>query len=602
MKSCFIFLLFFVLIALTHLSSLSSGFMEDDFLVLNGGSKNLGHLLQNLLPNSSEVVFRPLLYIIFGLEYFFFGHAVNGYHWVSWAFFAGACTAIYFFVKYAFRHNLLAVLTAVLYALHPINQNSVNSFSSSYINLYVVFTLGCIYWGSCRPFSYRNIFFSQALFILALLCNETTIMIPLYVLAFATVVQKQPWRKALSVCAVFFCSLGIYFLFQLKHGGLGSHLLDNLRQVPIDIGQYVATFIRLLHWYVMNLFSPDRITLIWSSKLINHPQEGWWLAIGLLWIILFVYLFIRSKNLPAAKLGLLWLAIGFMPVVLGCFYRSSNNLMIEPYWFAFSSIGFFLFIAALLTEMFVRTDGRIAAVFLFIMGISWIVAGHIYNGLWEDDRAYGAYYVQHAGDYTPANMFMANVLLRHREPHLAEHYMARSHQEQLPSDLPRYYADLGFIDFQHHRLASAKENYLKAIAVAPQYYPCYTRLGIIEFMQGDLSAAEKYFLITIKNDPSDTIARLNMAAIYNKRGEVGAAVKMLRDVLRIDAYSEAAWVELFKIYVDQKDSVRALEAADWLLKYSRNPVVLRNIGLIYQYYGRQHSAKEAFGKIKEVGF
>jgi len=371
-----------------------------------------------------------------------------------------------------------------------------------------------------------------------------------------------------------------------------------VRRSPVDLWGYLTTFVHLIHWYLTQLFCPSGIVLIWSSKIIE--QNGWhWVAMGVLWLGFYAYAYLRSREIPAGRLGLVWLAIGFLPMMLGCFHRSSVNLVVEPYWFAFSSMGFFLFVAALFTDLFSRMDWKIPAVFLCLTAVGWTSSGQIYNHMWEDDRVYSQYYVQHAGDYTPSNMFAANVFLRHHELSMAETYMLRSHQEQLIMDAPRYFADLGFIDFNHGRLTAAKENYLKAVALAPGYYPCYTYLGVIDFMQGDLAEAQKYFQFVIRQDASEVISRLDMGSIYKKRGEISAAVKMYREVLDIDPFSEIALVELFKIYLDQKDRLHALEMADRLLKRSRDPVVLRNTGLIYQYYGRNKSAREAFDKLRK---
>ena len=203
--------------------------------------------------------------------------------------------------------------------------------------------------------------------------------------------------------------------------------------------------------------------------------------------------------------------------------------------------------------------------------------------MWANDRVYGMYYLKRAGDYVPANTYMANIFLRHHEPYLAEQYIINSHQERLSTDLPRYYADLGFVDFNNKRYQSAKENYLKAVAAAPEYYPCYTYLGIIAFIENDMLKAEEYFVRVIKNDPVEILSRMNMGAIYKKRGEIDKAIGMFEGVLAIDPHSEIARVELLKIYIDQKDRNRTRVIANQLLKISQDPLVLHNVNVILKH-------------------
>jgi len=202
----FIFLLFFLLVVLTHLTAFHSGFMEDDNLVLNGYSRNIKYIFHGLMLNSTGTVFRPMLYGLFSLEYFFFGDDAEGYRWVSLILYAGVGTAICFFIHRVFENKWLAYLTAFFFTIHPVNQNIVNAFSSSYIDLQVIFTLACLYWGGVKSFSFKNIVIALSYFMLALLCHETAAAIPIYLFSFCVIVQKRSWRKqqAHAPCLVFF--------------------------------------------------------------------------------------------------------------------------------------------------------------------------------------------------------------------------------------------------------------------------------------------------------------------------------------------------------------------------------------------------------------
>ncbi len=575
-----VFLIAVAVVANTYASSFNSGFMEDDFLLLKGSARNLKQLLNDCM-SMNDVVFRPFLKGIFGIEYFFFGFNPDGFRWVNILLFSSACTGVYFFVLNAFNDRRLACLTALFYAIHPINQNMVLAFSSSYLSVQVLLTLASIYWGAVKPYSIKNVGLALVFFILALCCHETAMLIPFYILTYLLIVRREILRRAFLVGAVFVLLLAVYISFRLIATKVGGHLLDNAARLPVDFGAYAATFLRLVSWYLGNLLKPDGIVLIWSSKLI--VKDLWiWALLGSGGILLSGYLFVRSQ-LSIIRVGLVWLLLGLLPALAACLHYSVSNLIIEPYWFAFASLGFMLVVAGVLVEISKRLNVFLAVLLAVWIGGAWIVAGYLYHQMWADDKVYGMYYLGHAGDYVPANTYMANIFLRHRDQVLAEEYIIKSHQDQLSTDWPRYYADRGFIDFQNKRLAGAKDNYLKAIALAPAYYPCYTYLGIIAFMEGDILKAEEYFLFAIKHDPSDMLSLMNMGAIYKKRGEFSKAIDMFEEVLRIDHYSEMAMVELLKMYIDKKDKPRIRELASKLLRISRNPVILRNVKLILSY-------------------
>ena len=72
----------------------------------------------------------------------------------------------------------------------------------------------------------------------------------------------------------------------------------------------------------------------------------------------------------------------------------------------------------------------------------------------------------------------------------------------------------GLRDDNHHRNDEAIKHYLKAIAIAPDYYPAHNNLGIAYLSKGMYDAAEAQFYQAINFNPSDAAAYLNLGNLY----------------------------------------------------------------------------------------
>lgn len=84
------------------------------------------------------------------------------------------------------------------------------------------------------------------------------------------------------------------------------------------------------------------------------------------------------------------------------------------------------------------------------------------------------------------------------------------------------------------RFAAAKEHYRTAMRADPKFAVAYNELGVIFQLEGNGDAAIENFRRAIALDPTLPDTYHNLANIYMKRGDEGTAIELYRDALAAD--------------------------------------------------------------------
>ena len=593
------FLLFFLLFGLLiYFPGFHVDFMIDDRGFMGDNIRNIKHVLSSFVSGSTDMVYRPLVYVFVRVGYFLFGSDPFGYHVLNLVVLVLACLCMYGFFSRVFGNKPLGFLTALFFLVHPINHYLVDYVTTGYFCLQVIFMLGCIYWGAHKDFGLKNFILSLGCFVFAVLCHETAMALPFFILCFLLFAKRQPLPKALARSMPFFVALVAYFIFRMNIASLGGSIFIRFGKTHMDVWQFMATFIRLVDWQMSKLFYPDGIVIVWASQIVR--QNLWqWFLLGGAWLGVLCYLMVRGRVIPGLCLGLSWVVVGFVPLLLACFIEPVAGLTIEPYWLVFASMGFCLFVAALIVELARRIHWPKAAFAACLITGLWGGSVQAYHALWMNERVYNFYWLEHAGDSRNPYVYLTEDFMRHRENNLARYYLGQFYEKYHEENTSHYYYALGLLDLRQHRWGSSKGNFLKAARLNPYSYDCYTHLGILAYQANDMAQAKKYFLYVMGRDHFAILPRLNMAMIYNKEGDFTGGIRLLREILAIDPRYELARVLLLRVYWDQRNIPAVLEQADVLLKDSQDHVVLNNIGIMYQSAGKTKQAKQAFEKAKK---
>lgn len=384
-----------------YLNSFTNHFLLDDFVVLFGQHGVLSKSFQDILLHDEIGFYRPLGHVPLWIYSRFLGHYFVGYHVVNFILFFFIVLLFFQIVQKLTRDTFLAFLSALLYALHPINGFIVNYITASIIAVFVILMqLSFLFFLRFSDNGKKNDYvISFIFFIGACFSHEMAMMLPAYLMAYLFYIKKDPWQKALKKLIPFIIFIAGWFVFR-SQGAIFQQQLHNPLNAIGNAGAYFSTWMDLLNWYVSKLMVPQDIIFLCSAKFgVDY------LFINVMTFIFVLgmagYFFFKYRE-GLKSFWLMVFLLGFLPSLFACFiYFPRDWPLIEPHWFYFSEMGFFVLLGLLL-QMMIQRNSRIG---------QWVLAGILIfytfscweqNSKWKDQETYSRYWLSlNEGNWTP---------------------------------------------------------------------------------------------------------------------------------------------------------------------------------------------------------
>ena len=495
-----IFLLFFMFGLLVYFNSLNNKFLMDDYVFLkNPFLSNTKFILsqwnpylQTRLYFEAHPYYRPIAYMLYDFCYGVFKNNFWQYHLFNLSLFVLASSLIYLVVGKISGNYNLAFLAGLFYLIHPINGVVVNYIPASCFSLEVIFMLGTILllWGSLERKNNRALYALSLLFsFLSLFWHESGMMTPFYVSAAVVLFRKGPFKEKAFYLSPYFLIVFSYIVFRAFFLNINEIILEQKAIFHMAVWEYPANLFRVFMWYITRLFYPRGIVLQWATPVLH--QNIFWnnLGTGSL-LMLFIFLFVRFAKEKICQLAVTWALIGFVPACLAVFRTPDVGVYIEPHWFIFSSIGFFILAAYFLLIILDRTK-KYGLALLFVVIFSWGVASHAHNQVWANQKTYARYWSQQVPNLKCTYRYLAESYQDEGAFHEARKYY-RLALNAYPSDVSLY-NNLGIMDAQDGRWKEAELNYKRALKIDPFSGRIYNNLGSIYFKQGQWGKSKEYF-------------------------------------------------------------------------------------------------------------
>ena len=624
-------------------NALHGPFLIDDHAFFEEKLQNIKYLPLHFLPDknralhiegeSADPFYRPLATIVPMLSWLAFKDNVFGHHALNLVLFVLAAWSFYIFLSYLGFDYSWALLAAGLYLVHPVNGVAVNYITASIFPVQVMLMLLSLYFVVSNKIFFSlplvgrvregenidqafhhphrssplkgeglRIFLSIFFYILAMMCHETAIILPCYafVLLFVfapTTDFKQRLMGAWRGTWLLFIVLGLYFIWRMQYSSLNESILTKISWYHMSFVQYLATWTMLLSWYVSRLFWPKNIVLIMAHQPLVQGLEIWIFILACL-LATGIFLSWSYRKNKFMLLGLLWFLLGFGPFILACFFQPIHGLMIEPHWFLFSVIGFFIFLAGVFTRFEEGTRRWLGRVFLIIFIGICIFFSHWQNWVWADEVRYCKFWLYESPSFVAVNAYLAKAYELNKQFDLArKHYryiLQRGYKEYIA------YTNMGLMDIQEGKWDSAQTNLLEVMKIDPHASVAVNDLGVIYFKKGQYSTAFKYFERARDLNRFLILPYLDISETQLKLGSTDKAILALRQALDIVPDNDIVLVNLIKIYIDQKDRDKIVDTARQIVRLSGNPYSIRNSGILLGYYGYANEAQRAEAKAKRI--
>jgi len=558
-----VFLLLFALGLLVYFNSLNNKFLVDDYFFINNPVfSQTKYILSQWDPYSQQSMgvvdkeqrvpsYRPMAQITYDLSYSTFKNHRWQYHLLNLFLFVLASSLIYLFIETLTGNFNLAFLTGLFYLIHPINGIIVNYISASVFAFQLICMLGTmlLLWRSLDKNNQMGAYFlSLTLSVLSLFWHESGVMTFFYLSAAVLLFRKEPLKEKLIYLFPYFLILFCYLIFRFNFLGINDFPVERMFY-HMNAGVYLSSLFKVDVWYISKLFYPQGIVMQWATPLVSQHlflNTAGALLLGLFFILLFVKF---SKN-NVCQLALSWFFIGLIPVCLAAFRLTDKGAMIEPHWFIFSSIGFFILVANACLGLGKQwKNAGIAVVLILIVG--WSLISHAYNRLWFDEKTYALYWLQEA-------------------PFIRTTYSDLAYAYELEGDFKRskaallmaltgrsldalVYDDLGSNAESAGDLEGAKVYFNKALKINPYLSSAYDNLARVYFTEGQWDESEENCRRALMLNPLLTKPRTAMAWIALKHGDEKKAIALCLKNLEIDPHDLQTLFLLVRIYKHQND-------------------------------------------------
>ena len=488
------------------------------------------------VPRTTQQYY-PLLHTSFWLQQRLWGDSTTGYHIVNLLLHIG-CVVLVLRILRRLRIPG-AELAAIIFALHPVNVETVAWIAERKNTLSALFALAATLWylKFDESRSRRSYALALGLFFLGLLSKAAIVTLPLALLAiFWWKRGTISWRRdVVPLIPLFFFSAASGLMTRwVEYGNIGSRA-SILALSPIDRCLIAG---RAFWFYLWKLLWPSNLMFVYPRWEINATV--WWqyifpLAVlgllGLLWSLrrwsraplagVLVYIVLLLPSLGFANIYFFlysfvadhWQYLACLGIITPCasgIVLLAGQLKSWQAWFERGTIVLLAGTLFLLTWQQSRMYSNAETLYRTTIARNpacWLAYGHLVDILYQENRIAEA-----------MNLFKEELRIEPAEAHY----------------------NLGFALLRKGRTSEAIDQYEKALLINPDYAEVRNNLASALVMTGRFSEAIDQCNEALRIDPGSPEAHNNMGNALAQTGRASEAIDHYKQTLRMNPNSSDA--------------------------------------------------------------
>lgn len=498
-----------------YANSLLNGFVWDDTNViltnelLRGSPLDLFRAIDVTRDYELLPYYRPLAQLSFMIEWIVHGLSPFWMHLFNVLLHGANTFLVYCLIRTLSNNILISLLSALLFAVHPLNTESVDFLSGGRNTMLACFfsLSSLLLYRSSLTKGIRWAVYSGIAFGAGLFSKESAFMTIVFIIWMELRQLRtggwREWRTSLIRMSPTAVMLFVYLFMRwqtlsglgIQSGiipGLGADNMTAIYKVP-DLLDRLSANLYIIPRYLQTMLFPVRFSLRYEipsdiSAMMPLLLIFWAGIVGLLLYIL------RKQRDGMTLFGVIWFTIFYLPVSGLVVFPSAP--MADRYMYL-PAIGIWVIMAAQVYRLIVNRGRSVVFTTLAVL----IVLGSITifrNADWRNDISLFQRFVKDYPDDPYAHSGLGNA-----------YYAARE-------------IDLGNLDL-------AEDEFLKAIEIRAVIPGVYTTLGNIRLYKGDNEGALRYYNFAVGIYPLDKEALLNRAITLENLGRGSEA---LRDFMR----------------------------------------------------------------------
>lgn len=594
-----------------YLGSLGHGYVLDDNLIItnnsyvqqgfSGISDIISKNYANGFQNFNDGLYRPLSVVSFAIEHALFGENPAISHLINALLYGLAIYFLSIFLIALTKQEKLALIIAVLYAVHPIHTEVVANLKGrdEIMALLFISAASTLFLKFIKTNNTKQLISIAFIFTLALFSKESAVTYTaIFVLLFWFLkIEKQQIIKLSAAISL----PVILFLF------IRALVLSNAGEVDSGVSNLLQNPLIENDGFIERLSTASSIQWIYYQRLffpINLVHDYSYSAVP-----------VSKFNSIASILGFL-LTLSFL--ALGVFGTIKRKL-----W-GFGIMFYFITIAVV-ANVFILIGAIAAERFLFLPSLGWAIAigslvyqlknekavlglvatiGLIFSVLtvnrakdWESNFTLFTGDVNKADQSARAHYNAATAFNNEakREPRMAANYRAEAikHHKQAIEIWPEYqdaYNNLAIVYMESSKFDAAIDILKTMLARYPSYNKAYYNLCVSAFNAKDYALAEQAGETYFNQNPNNEILYL-IAESEGFQSKFDEAEKHLLQLIQLEPNKSRGYLKIgmAKAITNKlNDAIYYLDLG--LQKDPRNTEILFNLALIYNNTGNAESA------------
>lgn len=576
MKRSFIAVTIVIFGLIAYLNSFLNPFIWDDIHLISANLhiRDISYIPRLFFENvyHQDMIgkfYRPVLMASFSLDYHLWGPDPFGYHVGNILIHLGNALLVYGLIRLIFRRELLAFLTAMLFALHPVQTEAVTYISGRGDPLAAFFCLLSLYFFityiDFEGYRRRLYFGASVLsFLLALFSKESAAILPLVLIFYEACFRRDGLKgKKSAKYATYFAILLIfgiirYFvLLDVKDTMMAGTFLSLSNRFCL-VPPIIVIYLKLLLW-------PAGLHMERSDFLFERPQyffDHRVIFALLLLTIVTAIVWSQRKRHKEALFGFGWFLLSLIPFL----NIIPINAFIAEHWLYFPSIGFFLLASSLIIRFFRFDSIKLCIASFMIVILAMLGALTIrQNYIWRNPVAFYKYTLK----FSPKST-------------------------RLRVNLGTEYFSLGLYKDAERELREA----LAAEPAGIYVHSAYINLGSALYWQGKKKEAFEAYDKAIRANPVSPLGYWYMANTFFLDGQTKKAIEFYRKTVGLVPSNAYYWLTLGNAYMKDKEFPEAAEAYKTALSAYPSYFEARiNLGVAYS---KQGLLNEAFAEYQQA--
>lgn len=544
--------------------------------------------------------YHPLTMLVYMLLYKAFGAAALPYHLLSQVLHLLNTWLVYRLAKRLSRQDVTAIVTALLFAIHPMHVESVAWASELKDVLYAAFYLGAAlcyldYTGSGKV---KYLAYSCVLFLASLLCKPAAVSLPVLLLAIDLYIGRDISIKTILEKAPLFLAALLLGIVAIYAQDAGAAITDLTTAYGLMNRVFLVSY--GIAAYLVLAVVPVCLTAIHFFPGLTDGALPWYyygslpFLLGIAWLIIRRSAY-RRELVFGFSFFLITIAAMLQVVAVG------SAVIAERYTYI-AYIGLFYIAGQYLETL--QHKRNVLLMVLIPASIIYTTLSWVRIGVWQNDTTlYGDIIKKdpaHARELSRAFMERGNALLGEGNTQSA---LGDYNQAILfDRSVAEAFTNRGFIYSRLGDTAAALKDYTRALALDPRQAAAYNNRATLYYMSGNYTAAISDYTAAIAINNAYTDAYTNRGWAYYHSGNKEAAIKDHTKVIALNPESASAFYNLAAGKANDGDLQAALEYYNYFLLLQPNdPMAYNDRGFVHINMKNVNAACEDWHKAVQLG-